>query len=77
MKTLAYNPLEPMAVGRPVHRGRFITERYQGRVVLDLGCRDETALAKVDTSAPCPRMPDLDTAPNARFHGRNLLKSWS
>jgi hypothetical protein len=50
MKALAYSPLEPVPVGKPVARGRFITERCRGRVVLDLGCRDETALAKVDTS---------------------------
>jgi SAM-dependent methyltransferase len=46
---LAYTPLEPLTVGRPVDRAGFILERCRDRLVLDLGCYDETALAKRDT----------------------------
>jgi SAM-dependent methyltransferase len=49
MKSLTYTPLERLFVKRPVGRSRFVTERCKGRVVLDLGCRDETALVKCDT----------------------------
>ncbi len=49
MKSLAYTPLERLSVRRPVRRTQFVTERCRGRVVLDLGCRDETAWVKCDT----------------------------
>lgn len=49
MKPLTYTPLERLALRRPVGRTRFVAERCRGRSVLDLGCRDETALAKCDT----------------------------
>jgi SAM-dependent methyltransferase len=49
MKSLTYTPLERLSVRRPVGRTQFVTERCQGRTVLDLGCRDETALVKCDT----------------------------
>jgi hypothetical protein len=49
MKPLAYTPLERVHVRRPVGRTEFVTERCRGRNVLDLGCRDETALMKCDT----------------------------
>jgi glycosyltransferase involved in cell wall biosynthesis len=38
----AYNPLEPLRVGRPVDRYRHVRERCRGRRVLDLGAYDET-----------------------------------
>jgi SAM-dependent methyltransferase len=49
MKSLVYVPLERLSVKKPVRRSQFVTERCRGRVVLDLGCRDETALVKCDT----------------------------
>jgi SAM-dependent methyltransferase len=49
MKSLSYTPLERLTVKRPVRRTPFVTERCRDRVVLDLGCRDETALMKTDT----------------------------
>jgi SAM-dependent methyltransferase len=49
MKSLAYTPLERLYVRRPVRRTQFITERCRARVVLDLGCGDETALIKHGT----------------------------
>jgi SAM-dependent methyltransferase len=49
MKSLSYSPLERLVVRRPVGRISFVAERCRGRRVLDLGCRDETALAKCDT----------------------------
>jgi SAM-dependent methyltransferase len=49
MKSLLYVPLERMEVGRPVARTAYITQRCRDRRVLDLGCRDETALMKCDT----------------------------
>src|ERR1035437_4059398 len=49
MKTLEYTPLERLDVRRPVRRTEFVTERCRARVVLDLGCRDETALMKCET----------------------------
>jgi len=49
MKSLTYTPLERLSVKRPVRRSQFVTDCCRGRVVLDLGCRDETALVKCDT----------------------------
>lgn len=49
MKSLAYTPLEPLVVKRPVRRAQYVAGCCRDRVVLDLGCRDETALAKCDT----------------------------
>ena len=49
MKSLAYTPLERLAVSRPVGRTRFVAQQCRGRRVLDLGCRDETALVKCQT----------------------------
>ncbi len=49
MKDLRYIPLERLHVRRPVRRTSYITEHCRGKVVLDLGCRDETALMKCDT----------------------------
>lgn len=51
MRSLAYVPLERIAVRRPVHRVPYIAERCRDRVVLDLGCLDATALVKRDTGA--------------------------
>jgi SAM-dependent methyltransferase len=49
MKSLTYTPLERLVVHRPTHRSQFVVERCRGKVVLDLGCRDETALVKCGT----------------------------
>jgi SAM-dependent methyltransferase len=49
MKPLVYAPLEPLEMRRPVHRSAFVAGHCRGKVVLDLGCRDETALMKCDT----------------------------
>jgi SAM-dependent methyltransferase len=49
MKSLLYTPLEPLTVCRPVRRSSYVAEHCRGKVVLDLGCRDETALMKCDT----------------------------
>ncbi len=49
MPVLSYVPFERLAVQRPVNRIEFVTERCRGRVVLDVGCYDETALAKRGT----------------------------
>lgn len=49
MQQLAYSPLEPIRVPRPVDRIDYIVSRCAGRRVLDLGCYDETALVKRDT----------------------------
>lgn len=40
---LAYAPLEPLIVPRPVHRIASLQERCRGLRVLDLGAMDETA----------------------------------
>lgn len=47
--TLTYQTLERLAVRRPVDRIDHITELCRGKVVLDIGCLDETALLKRDT----------------------------
>jgi hypothetical protein len=49
MKQLVYAPLEPLEMRRPVYRSAFVASHCRRRVVLDLGCRDETALMKCDT----------------------------
>jgi hypothetical protein len=49
MKQLVYAPLEPLEMRRPVYRSAFVASHCRGKVVLDLGCRDETALMKCDT----------------------------
>lgn len=49
MRALTYAPTERLDVRRPVGRTRFVTDRCRGRAVLDLGCRDETALVKQNT----------------------------
>lgn len=46
---LRYEALERLHVGRPVDRIAFIAERCRDKVVLDIGCLDETALVKRDT----------------------------
>lgn len=45
----AYTTLERLPVARPVDRLDFMTARCEGKVVLDIGCLDETALVKRDT----------------------------
>ncbi len=49
MRALTYTPLERIDIPRPVGRTQYVTERCRGRSVLDLGCRDETALVKCNT----------------------------
>jgi len=46
---LAYVPLEPVPVPRPVDRIEYVVSRCAGKRVVDLGCYDETALVKRDT----------------------------
>lgn len=46
---LAYETLERLRVPRPVDRVAFIAERCRDKRVLDIGCLDETAIAKRDT----------------------------
>ena len=48
-KLLSYDPLERLHVRRPVDRVSFIAEQCRDKSVLDVGCFDETALAKRDT----------------------------
>lgn len=47
---LAYTTLERIPVARPVERIGFMAARCAGKRVLDIGCLDETALAKRGTS---------------------------
>jgi SAM-dependent methyltransferase len=47
--SLSYDPLERLQVRRPVDRVSFIAEQCRGRIVLDIGCFDETALIKRNT----------------------------
>ncbi len=49
MKKLSYQTLEKLEVGRPVDRLSFMAEQCRDKVVLDIGCLDETALFKKDT----------------------------
>lgn len=46
---LRYDTLERLRVPRPVDRLDHVADRCRGRVVLDIGALDETALAKRDT----------------------------
>jgi len=48
-ETLRYQTLERLRVPRPVDRLAFIAARCRDKRVLDIGCLDETALAKKDT----------------------------
>jgi SAM-dependent methyltransferase len=50
MKVYQYTPLEPLEVPSPVWRTEYVTTHCRGRVILDLGCMDETAQVKCDTS---------------------------
>ncbi len=45
----AYTTLERLRVPRPVERIDHISNQCRGKVVLDIGCLDETALVKRDT----------------------------
>lgn len=49
MRTLSYDSLEIVRVGRPVDRLKYIADLCRGKFVLDIGCLDETALQKRDT----------------------------
>jgi trans-aconitate methyltransferase len=49
VQSLAYSPLERLQISQPVDRVSWIAERCRARAVLDLGCFDETALAKQTT----------------------------
>ncbi|MBL8375697.1 class I SAM-dependent methyltransferase [Accumulibacter sp.] len=46
---LKYETLEKLPVQRPVDRLDFIADQCVGKVVLDIGCFDETALVKRET----------------------------
>ena len=46
---LSYESLEKLAVPAPVDRLDYIASRCEGRIVLDIGCYDETALEKRGT----------------------------
>lgn len=46
---LAYTTLERLRVPRPVDRLAFLSALCRDKVVLDIGCLDETALVKRDT----------------------------
>jgi len=48
-RSLTYDTMERLSVGRPVDRIDFIAELCRGKHVLDIGCLDETALIKRDT----------------------------
>lgn len=48
-QTLTYESLERLHVRRPVDRLEFIAGLCRGKIVLDIGCFDETAMAKRDT----------------------------
>ena len=50
MVELRYETLERLRVPRPVDRLDYIAGVCRGRQVLDIGCLDETALAKRDTA---------------------------
>ena len=47
--TLRYETLERLPITRPVERVGLIAELCRGKRVLDIGCLDETALAKRET----------------------------
>lgn len=46
---LTYDNLESITIRKPVARVRYISSLTEGRVVLDIGCYDETALSKKNT----------------------------
>lgn len=46
---IKYESLEKLNVRRPVDRLAYISDSCRGKVVLDVGCFDETALEKRDT----------------------------
>ena len=46
---LIYQTLEKISLRKPVDRLDFIVENCVGKVILDIGCFDETALIKRDT----------------------------
>lgn len=46
---LTYKTLERLSVRRPVDRLSWLAEMCAGKVVLDIGCYDETSLEKRDT----------------------------
>jgi hypothetical protein len=46
---LKYNTLEHLEIGRPVERVAFIASLCRDKIVLDIGCLDETAFVKRDT----------------------------
>jgi 2-polyprenyl-3-methyl-5-hydroxy-6-metoxy-1,4-benzoquinol methylase len=46
---LSYQTLERLSIRRPVDRLSWLAKSCAGKVVLDIGCYDETALAKRDT----------------------------
>jgi len=48
-RVLTYQTLERLRVARPVDRIGYIADLCRDKVVLDIGCLDETALEKQDT----------------------------
>ncbi|PKO61662.1 MAG: hypothetical protein CVU24_07560 [Betaproteobacteria bacterium HGW-Betaproteobacteria-18] len=46
---IQYDTLAKMPVSQPVDRLTYIADRCRDKIVLDVGCYDETALAKRDT----------------------------
>lgn len=46
---IKYETLAKLPIGRPVDRLTYIAELCKGKTVLDIGCYDETALAKRET----------------------------
>lgn len=46
---LKYEPLEKLRIPKPVNRISYITKQACGKLVLDIGCLDETALCKKGT----------------------------
>ena len=48
---LKYTPLEYIQIGKPVNRIDFIVNQCSDKIVLDLGCWDETALIKRETDS--------------------------
>jgi len=46
MQTLNYTPTERITVNKTVNRLDYIVSKCRGKVVLDLGCFDETAMVK-------------------------------
>lgn len=49
MQVLKYETLEKILVDKPVDRVGYIADLCQDKIVLDLGCYDETAVSKVGT----------------------------